>query len=188
MLRTCLRWLFSFSLLSNPFSHGPLKQQRSRAQSSQTLSVSDWTLFGNWQSVQRNRLGIEHPGKFHFTSEVVYLWKIIWFGVSKQRGLHRSQWLMCESRGLQTIRKSWSCLAKWIQLLPLDFLSFVCAIPACVKETRCCVNVPFVWWCKFKGGVGRHSRIPLLFRLRRNSKHKENCCLQTCLMFSLNAV
>lgn len=103
---------FFFLLLSNTFSRGPLKQQRSLAQSSQTLSVSHWTLFGNWQSVQRNRLGIEHPGKFHFTSEVVYLWKIIWFGVSKQRGLHRSQWLMCESWGLQPIRKSWSRLEK----------------------------------------------------------------------------
>ena len=119
--------LKSTSLLpSNTFSRGPLKQQRSLAQSSQTLSVSDWTLFGNWQSVQRNRLGIEHLGKFHFTSEVVYLWKIIWFGVSKQRGLHRSQWLMCESWGLQTIRKSWSrlekqCLAKWIQLQAVCF-------------------------------------------------------------------
>ena len=117
-------------LPSNTFSRGLLKQQRSRAQSSQTLSVSDWTLFGNWQSVQRNRLGTEHPGKFHFTSEVVYLWKIIWVGVSKQRGLHRSQWLMCESWGLQPIRKSWSCLekhcfAKWIKLQAPGYSSIV---------------------------------------------------------------
>ena len=35
-------------LPSNPFSRGPLKQQRSLAQSSQTLPVSEWTLFGNW--------------------------------------------------------------------------------------------------------------------------------------------
>lgn len=41
--------------LSNPLarlsggpSPGPAERPRSRAQSSQTLSVSEWTLFGNW--------------------------------------------------------------------------------------------------------------------------------------------
>lgn len=68
---------------------------------------------------------------------MVYLWKIIWFGVSKQRGLHRSQWLMCESWGLQPIRKSWSCLekhclAKWVQLQALCFTSL------CFSHIRPC--------------------------------------------------